>query len=51
MELFDGFTGQVPEIDGRESVDGSLPFECDGDTLTFEFDAGNVMPYHRVTNT
>lgn len=50
VELFDGFTGEVPLVDG-EPLEGSLPFTCDGDTLTFEFDAGLTMPYHRSTAT
>lgn len=48
VELFDGYRGEVPEVEGREAVEGSLPITCDGDTLTFEFDAGLTMPYHRV---
>lgn len=46
VELFDGFTGEVPVVEG-EPLEGSLPFVCDGDTLVFEFDAGLTMPYHR----
>lgn len=50
VELFDGFTGEVPMVDG-EPLEGSLPFTCDGDTLIFEFDAGLTMPYHRSSAT
>lgn len=49
VEFFDGFRGEVPEVEGRESVEGSLPFTCDGDTMTFEFDAGQTMLYHRTS--
>lgn len=50
VELFDGFTGEVPMMDG-EPLEGSLPFTCKDDTLTFEFDAGLTMPYHRSSAT
>ena len=48
IQLFDGYRGEVPSVEG-EPLEGSLPFTCEGDTLTFEFDVGNTMPYHRVS--
>jgi hypothetical protein len=50
IDLFDGFTGEVPMMDG-EPLEGSLPFTCKDDTLVFEFDAGLTMPYHRSSAT
>ncbi|HRN29534.1 MAG TPA: hypothetical protein PK781_03370 [Terrimesophilobacter sp.] len=50
IELFDGYTGEVPTVEG-ETMEGSLPFTCDDDTLVFEFDAGNTMPFNRTTAT
>lgn len=51
IELFDGYTGQVPHIEGREAVEGSVPFTCDAEHLTVEYDVGSLMLYHRVAST
>lgn len=50
VELFDGYRGEVPTVEG-EPMEGSLPITCEGDLLTFEFDAGLTMPYHRSSVT
>lgn len=50
IELFDGYTGAIPTVEG-EPLEGSLPFTCDDDTLVFEFDAGLTMPFNRTTAT
>ncbi len=50
VELFNGYQGELPVVDG-EPMEGSLPFTCTKNTLTFEFDVGKTMPYHRITTS
>lgn len=49
VNFFDGYQGEVPRIEEHESVEGTGPFRCDGDVLTFELDNGMEMLYHRTT--
>lgn len=47
LEIFGHYKGEVPRVEGRESMESSLPFTCVGDTLTLTTEIDADIALHR----
>lgn len=46
--LFEGYSAEVPVVEGREQVEGSGPFWCTADELRLQADLDTEILLHRV---
>lgn len=47
VEIFGAYDGDVPRVEGREAMEGSVPVTCSGDLMTLEVEIGTTVRFHR----